>query len=298
MSRKNLIVIAEKSVTDGTYQLFRRLLGQEFSPTQIEYNFSSVYQQPATILYMNLSEMKYNDEYARLLLSRERDQLLSVICFEYCNPRMQEIDQNIRQLRDMRFDVDEIRFLFAMGETMSKVRNTVDEKRRLGMQASQFLESRSIDNMHEKIFILDDQLGLEMLVSSPSRTPTLEWQYPSGNDSQSLLNRRTANTPPLLRWILFAIFFLIFVAIFITLLFLFVFDKKPKIPVTTTPGRAASTGRPLTNEASQSLLSATRDTSSLQISILIAFLLHHFQFEILWFIIPILFSFTLFYFLL
>lgn len=153
-----VIVVAEKSETDGTHVAFRRLFDVEFQQGTCSYGKLNVDKQSITLFYLNLSEKKHNSKYAEELKQLPSDREVShVICFEYCNPRVQEVDQNIRELRDM-FDVDKLRFVFYTGE------DRVIEKTKLVAQMGEFLECQFIDNLSSRVFLLDKSIRLSQLL--------------------------------------------------------------------------------------------------------------------------------------
>lgn len=157
-----MIVLAEKSDTSGTHAVFQRLFGFDFEPGQDEYHQVSIHGLLASLFYMNLSEMRFNSEYAEKCQNLTRDtNVLGVICFEYCNPRVQEIDQNIRELRKV-FDVDTIRFVFYTGEN-----NKAIDRSKLVAQMRAFLECQYVDNLDEKVYLLDEHLQLTMVITTP-----------------------------------------------------------------------------------------------------------------------------------
>lgn len=157
----NLIVVAEKSQTYGTQRVFSDLFGIRFTSGRYLYT-RRIRKQRVAILYMDLSEMRVNGAYAEWCCNeqlRAYRNLLRVICFEYCNPRMQEVENNIRQLRSL-VDIDYVVFLFYLD---SNITNN-ERERKLGIlkQMNNFYECKYLENLSERVFILDQRRRLRL----------------------------------------------------------------------------------------------------------------------------------------
>lgn len=158
----NLIVIAEKSQTYGTQRVFSDLFGIRFSSGRYLYT-RRIRKQRVAILYLDLSEMRVNGAYAEWCCNeqlRAYRNLVRVICFEFCNPRMQEVENNIRQLRSL-VDIDSVVFLFFLD---SSITNTSESERKLGIlkQMNEFYECKYLDNLSERVFLLDQRRRLRL----------------------------------------------------------------------------------------------------------------------------------------
>lgn len=146
MNYEDVIVVAEKSETNGTRTLFRQLFNISFRSDENIYE-TRIDNKPVKVVYMKLAEMRNNNNNNELE-NINCWNVRVVLCSEYCNPRMQEIDQNLRQLRGM-FDVDKIFFVFQNGGDVNS------DKSNLVRQMEEYLECRYIQNLDERVFLIE-----------------------------------------------------------------------------------------------------------------------------------------------
>lgn len=150
--KRKTIVFAEKCETHATRKALAHLFQLEFDSNRHEYP-KTINGTEYTILYLNLSETKN--------LNNNLD-VVCVICFEYCNPRVQEVEQNVRKLRGM-FDVDKLRFVFYTDQVKNEqplaasVTDDGDKKSRMIKQMREYLECVNMDNLESNVFLLDEQ---------------------------------------------------------------------------------------------------------------------------------------------
>ena len=150
MKHGGLIVFAEKSRTEGTNVAFRQLFQIDFRPGQNEYNVN-VHQKNKILYYVSLADTKNNPEYCERFKSFVRDRNIeSVICFEFCNPRIQEIDGNIHELKELLGCgiTDKTQFVFYSTGHETQTRDS------LVRQMREFAECDYIPNLEQKVSLI------------------------------------------------------------------------------------------------------------------------------------------------
>lgn len=142
--------------------MFKKMFDIEFDPKRRD-NYPPK-KESAHVFYLNLSEMKSNQSYERECIEKLRDVNFErrVVCFEYCNPRIQEIDQNIRELWKLVDDIDSVVYLFYVNSNDYENEHGVEfTKQSLINQMNEFIECRYIDDLQNKVFVLNEMFRFE-----------------------------------------------------------------------------------------------------------------------------------------
>lgn len=154
----NSIIVVEKARTFATSNLFQNLFGLEFHQGTYEYE-ANINQNTVSIFYMDLCEMKKNTEYARQCKESSRKYDF-VICLEYCNPKVEEINYNICELKKLAIDMNSVVFLFYSEQKY--------DKSEVLRELENFMECQYIKNLSEKVHLFNDhdRINLDCLISS------------------------------------------------------------------------------------------------------------------------------------